>query len=88
MRGKYRSAIYAYDSEQQRECDKTLASLQHEYSEKLITQTLMLTGFKAADEKYRDYYRQNRDNQFCLRYIDPKLDTLNRDFSDLLHDRG
>ncbi len=45
---------------------------------------LRLVDFKLNESKYLDYYKKNRNNQFCKRYIDPMLAKLQSEFSSLM----
>ncbi|MTI45946.1 peptide-methionine (S)-S-oxide reductase [Roseibium hamelinense] len=80
MRGKYRSAIYAFDEGQQEETSALVAKLQPDFEGALITQVLPFVSFKASDERFQNYYAQGPDRPFCTRYIDPKLDLLRIQF--------
>jgi hypothetical protein len=41
---------------------------------------LALVGFKSSEPKSRNYFAQNSGNQFCERYIEPKLDKLRDEY--------
>ncbi len=83
MREKYRSAIYAFNASQFRDCEHCLASLQDKFNYKLVTRILPFAGFERSEERYQNYYAKNSGNQFCHRYIDPKLDILRREYTHL-----
>ena len=83
MRKRYRSAIYVMNSQQQQEAEDILIDLQDDFDNKLITLVLRFAGFENSSEKYHNYYRNNHSNQFCRRYIDPKLETLRREYARL-----
>ncbi|WP_299846885.1 peptide-methionine (S)-S-oxide reductase [uncultured Roseovarius sp.] len=84
MRGKYRSAIYAFDKEQARHSQAILSDLQPGFDEPLVTRVLQFDGFELSDDRFRNYHERNAGGPFCTRYIDPKLDLLRAEFSDLL----
>ena len=83
MRKKYRSAIYVMNSHQEQDAGDILKNLQDDFDNKLVTRVLLFSGFESSDEKYHNYYANNSSNQFCHRYIDPKLETLRREYAHL-----
>lgn len=76
MRGKYRSAVYSFSDQQQREAEAILKKLETESDERIITAVLPFATFKKNSEQFLDYYRKNPQNAFCTRYIQPKLERL------------
>ena len=86
MREKYRSAIYVMNSKQEQDAGDILRDLQDDFGNKLVTRVLPFSGFENSDEKYHNYYTNNSSNQFCRRYIDPKLETLRREYAHLSRD--
>ncbi len=83
MRSKYRSAIYAMNARQENDAKAILRRLQQDSGNKLATRVLPIVGFESSDVKYHNYYAKNRSNQFCRRYIDPKLETLRCEYAHL-----
>ena len=81
MRIKYRSAIYYFCTTQIKKTNNAIEQIQSEFDEKIITQVLPFTSFKENKEKYQNYYFKNPENQFCKRYINPKLKMLMSKFS-------
>ncbi|GAB2779330.1 peptide-methionine (S)-S-oxide reductase [Salinimicrobium soli] len=73
FRGKYRSAIYYFSSEDGKAAEKTLEKLQQEFSEKIVTKVLPFRKFEASREAIQDYYIKHPEAPFCKRYIEPKL---------------
>ncbi len=82
MRGKYRSAVYAYDAEQADASQAALESLQGNFDERLVTRVLMFEGFKESDARFRNYYQSDPARPFCRTYIDPKLALLRERFGE------
>ncbi|QYJ75099.1 peptide-methionine (S)-S-oxide reductase [Shewanella sp. FJAT-52076] len=78
LRGKYRSALYFHNHNQQQRLTEILTVLGIEFSELLITQILPLQGFKATPAQYQNYYQTDPDRPFCQVYIAPKLEKLTR----------
>lgn len=81
MRGKYRSAVYVFDTDQAADTQRVIEHLNPQFADSLVTQVLTFEGFKASDRRYHNYYESDPDRPFCRRYIDPKLDLLKRRFS-------
>ena len=80
FREKYRSAVYFFTSEEEKEAKMALLELQKEFSEEIITEILPFKEFKPSREAIQDYYRKNPDAPFCQRYIEPKLKLLQERF--------
>ena len=76
MRAKYRSAIYVNSLQQAHEANAILSDIQDAFSEPLVTRVLPLVGFKPSEPERRGYFEKNNGNQFCERYIEPKLKML------------
>ena len=81
LRGKYRSAVYAFDEAQGARARVILADLQPGFDRPLVTQVLPFAGFRPSDERYRGYYARGPDRPFCRTYIEPKLARLRREFA-------
>lgn len=84
MRRKYRSAIYTRDAVQADLARQHLLDLQPNFDQPLVTQVLPFIAFRASDERFEQYFEKNAGGPFCTRYIDPKLDLLTAEFSELL----
>lgn len=81
MRGKYRSAIYTFSDVQANTARNTLAELQFEFDDRLVTQVLQHVAFKPSDDRFVQYYEKNSEGPFCARYIDPKLEFLRAQYA-------
>ena len=82
MREKYRSAIYTTADDQRLNVIDCLAEMQVDFNLPIITEALPLVSFRENEERYRNYYLKNAQNQFCTSYIHPKLNLIMRRFSD------
>lgn len=80
MRKKYRSAVYIYSDAQMRATSELIVALQGDFDHKIITRVLPFASFKENAEIYQSYYKKNSVNQFCERYIKPKLRLLMQRF--------
>lgn len=80
MRGKYRSAVYAYDAEQAAAARDCIDQLQRGFAAPIVTRVLPFRGFRASDGKFHRYSEKHADGPFCRRYVDPKIDILRENF--------
>lgn len=86
MRGKYRSAIYAFNEAQADQAAEALGTLQKHFNKPLVTRILPFVSFKPSDAHFQNYYATSPDRPFCKTYIDPKLAILREAFADRLTD--
>ncbi len=84
MRGKYRSAIYAFDEENRKKSLSILEDLQKDFDNKLITNVLPFSSFKPSASQFHNYYYKNPGKPFCETYISSKLKVLLEKFSSLV----
>ena len=84
MRGKYRSAIYVFSPNQDREANAILTHLQQDFEAPIVTRVFPYAGFKASQERFRNYFKRNSEKPFSKNYIDPKIDKLRANYSELL----
>ena len=84
MRGKYRSAVYAFDEEHRCDAEAALAEISKETEAEFVTNILMHRGFEESDERFQNYYERRPDKPFCKTYIDPKLAKVRQDFPALM----
>lgn len=84
MRAKYRSAVYTFDKEQQAQAEAALEHISQKTDVDFVTRVLPYQRFRHSDEKFRNYYEKGPEKPFCQTYIDPKLATLRKRFSELL----
>jgi peptide-methionine (S)-S-oxide reductase len=76
MRAKYRSAIFVNSPQQAHDANAILSDIQDAFSEPLVTRVLPLVKFKPSEPERKGYFEKNKGNQFCERYIEPKLQKL------------
>ncbi len=82
MRGKYRSAIYAFNPQQAEQAKQALKQLQPNFSEPLVTQVLPYVSFKSSDDRFHNYYANDPTRPFCQTYIDPKIALLQQRYAE------
>ena len=81
MRQKYRSAIYTFDPEQQKNAQLGIVRAQKDFSDPIITKVLPFKNFRLNKTEYLNYYFNNPEKPFCKTYIDPKLKLLMSKYS-------
>jgi len=81
MRGKYRSAIYYTDEEQQNVVRTILINLQLSTPKPYITKILALIEFKSNEDQFLNYYKTRPEAPFCQTYISPKLSKIRKQFA-------
>lgn len=84
MRGKYRSAVYVFNEAQGLAVSGALAELQHGFDDAFVTRVLRFGAFKPSDEQFQNYAMKHKDGPFCMRYVDPKLEMLRKEYGNLL----
>lgn len=81
MRGKYRSAIYYFDTGDAAEATNSIAALQSNFQDAIITTVLPYVDFKPSLPEHLNYYHSDPAKPFCKLYIDPKLAMLQQKYS-------
>ena len=76
MRKKYRSAVYTFSEEQISIATAALKQEQKNYRDTILTEVLAFVSFKENKEQYQNYYLKNPEKEFCMRYIEPKLELV------------
>ena len=68
--------IYVDSQQRAQEANAILHDMQATFNEPLMTRVLPLVEFKSSKPERRNYFEKNTGNQFCKRYIEPKLKKL------------
>jgi peptide-methionine (S)-S-oxide reductase len=84
LRHRYRSAVYAFSSEEERQFSATLANLAIDFTDPLVTKVHPYVAFKPSLPEHQDYYRTDPERPFCVRFIAPKLKMLREQWPGLL----
>jgi len=85
-RNLYRSAVYTYSENQQKQVMQVLKILQIEFEEPIVTKVLPYKKFRASREEIKNYYQKNPEKPFCKKYIHPKLELLRKEFGNFVED--
>lgn len=82
---QYRSAIFTTTPEQKTVAEEFIASLDSsEPGQKIVTEVAPMGDFTPAEEYHRQYYFKNSSAPYCQLVISPKLEKLQKKYSDLL----
>ena len=84
MRGKYRSAVYTFNTAQQKRVVQLMDEFQKGQDHKFITRVLPFQFFEPSREDITNYYYKNPKKPFCETYINPKLKVLLEKFSEVV----
>lgn len=78
---QYRSAIFYTTPEQENIAHKAIEEAQKNYLDPIVTEVVPATTFYEAEEYHREYYFQHSSQPYCTLVISPKLDKLQKEFS-------
>ncbi|MBD3905116.1 peptide-methionine (S)-S-oxide reductase [Chryseobacterium sp. Ch-15] len=82
FREKYRSAVYVFDEDQEKECEKIIEEFQYDFDDQIITKVLLFRDFKLNKTEQLNYLYTRRNAPFCKNIINPKLTFLMNQFGD------
>jgi peptide-methionine (S)-S-oxide reductase len=86
---QYRSIILYHNEEQKEIAKKVINKLNDAgiWDDPIVTQVEPLDHFYEAEDYHQDYYDNNRSQPYCQFVIGPKLQKLEKAFSDLLKEK-
>jgi len=87
---QYRSAIFYTNEEQKKMAEKFLEDINNSSTggKKVVTEIAQFRAFYEASEEHKEYYRKNSRNSYCQLVINPKLEKVQKNFSELLKSQG
>jgi peptide methionine sulfoxide reductase msrA/msrB len=87
---QYRSAIFYRNPSQYNLAKNIIDALNHEkaYNNPVVTTLEAYNGFVKAEDYHQNYYNNNKEQGYCQRVIQPKLDKFEKAFSYLLKSEG
>ncbi len=90
MGTQYRSAIFYANEEQKKAAEDLIAKLNssNKLGAPVITEVEPLKEFYPAEAYHRNYYERNSTAPYCQVVINPKLEHLQKEFAELLKNRG
>jgi peptide-methionine (S)-S-oxide reductase len=84
---QYRSAIFYHNEAQAKAAQTMINTLTAEglFDAPIVTEVTEATTFYSAENYHQNYYNDNRSkNSYCMVVIDPKMNTLRKQFAHLL----
>ena len=83
---QYRSGIFYHSQEQKEQAEAFIALLDKEkiFDSFIVTEVTAADVFYQAGEDHADFYNKNPEQGYCQIIINPKIDKLNRYFSEKL----
>ena len=84
FRKKYRSAIYYFEEIEKQNLEICLKEVQKDFDSPIITTVLKFNEFQASRDELLDYYQNNRNAPFCIKYIHPKLVFLKEKYTTVI----
>ncbi|MCC7436333.1 peptide-methionine (S)-S-oxide reductase MsrA [Candidatus Nomurabacteria bacterium] len=81
---QYRSAIFFTTPDQEEIAKESIKEAQKNFNDPIVTEIVPATEFFEAEEYHREYYFRNSNQAYCTLVISPKLEKLQKDFSDKL----
>ncbi|MHB1118034.1 MAG: peptide-methionine (S)-S-oxide reductase MsrA [Minisyncoccota bacterium] len=84
---QYRSAIFYASDEQKSEAEAFIKKL-NESGEKVVTEVRPLEVFYDAEDYHQKYYERNTSAPYCQIVINPKLEKLEKRFTELIKSKS
>ncbi len=83
---QYRSIIFYTTEEQKGDAEKFIAEINasNTSGSSIVTELVSLDKFYEAENYHKDYYTNNQSAPYCQIVINPKLDKVKKQFSQLL----
>lgn len=83
---QYRSVIFYTSEEEMREAEKFIAEINASFpaGTSVVTELTPLDKFYEAENYHRDYYQNNKNVSYCQIIINPKLEKVQKQFTQLL----
>lgn len=84
---QYRSAIFYTTHIQKDIAENKILEINKNNKEgkSAVTEISLADDFYTAEDYHHDYYKKNPDKMYCALVINPKLEKLTKNFSNLLH---
>ncbi len=85
---QYRSVIFYTTQEQKKAAAAYIEELQHSYAGRIVTAVQPLELFFAAEDYHHDYFARNKNAPYCQIVIAPKVDAIQKKYTDNLKTNG
>ena len=85
---QYRSVVFYTSPSQKEEAEKLIRELNENkaYEKLVVTEVALFDKFYEAEDYHKNYYENNKEAPYCQIVIAPKLEKLNKKFTDLVKD--
>jgi peptide-methionine (S)-S-oxide reductase len=83
---QYRSVIFYHSQNQKSVAEETIAELTQKsvYTKSIVTEVVPFSAFYVAEDYHQDYFRKNPNEAYCSYVIRPKLEKMQKNYSDML----
>jgi peptide-methionine (S)-S-oxide reductase len=83
---QYRSAVFFTSDTQKEETERFIKNMEASdpSGKPIVTEIVPLDIFYEAENYHRDYFKNHKDAPYCELIIEPKVEKLQKEFSDLL----
>ncbi|MDM4014336.1 peptide-methionine (S)-S-oxide reductase MsrA [Roseiconus lacunae] len=87
---QYRSVVFYHSDDQKQTAIeyKTLLARSRTFRGRIVTTIEPASEFFVAKDDHIDFFKKNPENQYCERYLVPKLEKLKKQFPDDLKDHS
>lgn len=87
---QYRSVVFYTSPEQKETTEKFIKEINNSSKDgkPVVTEITPFTSFYVAENYHKDYYERNKDAPYCEIVINPKLEKVVKNFSNLLSDKS
>jgi len=81
---QYRSVIFYRNESEKNLAEKVISEMQPFFENPIVTEITPFEQFYKAETEHQNYYKENRDAQYCQVVIDPKLEKFKTLFKEKL----
>lgn len=78
---QYRSVIFTHSDAQRRFALATIAEIQPQYGDEVVTQVVAATNYYRAEDHHQEYFRHNAAQGYCMFVVAPKVEKFRRTFA-------
>jgi len=81
---QYRSIVFYRNESEKNSAEKVISEMQPFFEDPIVTEIAPFEQFYKAETEHQNYYKENRDAQYCQVVIDPKLEKFKTLFKEKL----
>ena len=85
---QYRSIVFYRNESEKNSAEKVISEMELFFENPIVTEIAPFEQFYKAETEHQNYYRENRDAQYCQVVIDPKLEKFKTLFKEKLKVRA